>query len=264
MRWLKRILLFTGVFLLTCVLFLALSIAFDALTGRSRMDTLANIQIPNPNGAPVAGFVAQPQTDGVFPAVIMIHEFWGLKDDIIGKAKALADQGYVVVAPDTYRGQTTGWLPRAIYLALTANDERVNSDLDAVFAWLASQPNVDPQEIIVVGFCYGGGKALRYSLHNPEVAGTGVFYGSLISDPEMLAALPGPVLGIFGALDGAPSPQDVAAFKDGLTKAGVAHQITVYPGVGHAFVKSMEEIRQGGVQLDAWNEFLNWLRDSTS
>jgi carboxymethylenebutenolidase len=196
------------------------------------------------------------------PAVIMIHEFWGLKSSIVGKADALAAEGYLVVAPDTYRGAVTAWLPRAIYLSAGTPTPRVNVDLDTVFAWLAQEPDVDPRRIMVMGFCYGGGKALRYSLHNPNLAATGVFYGSLISDPTVLANLPGPVLGIFGAEDQSPSPDQVAAFETGLQSAGIPHQITIYPGVGHAFLTDIEAIRGGGTQGAAWQEFLAFLAET--
>jgi carboxymethylenebutenolidase len=168
-----------------------------------------------------------------------------------------------VIAPDLYRGQTTGWLPRAIYLALTVPEAQVLGDLDPVFAWLKDQPEVDRERIVVMGFCYGGGKSLQYSLRNPEIAGTGVFYGALESDPALLKRLPGPVLGIFGEEDQAPSPDQVQRFQAGLDAAGVPNQVTIYPGVGHAFVTDMDSIRAGGVQGEAWNEFLTWLQNTT-
>ncbi|MEX1020338.1 MAG: dienelactone hydrolase family protein [Litorilinea sp.] len=270
---------------------LAGSVLIDALVGRSRIDALTNTTIPGmilPSASdtgssasgttaaeateqptaeqapPVAAHVARPmhETSTLRPAVIMIHEFWGLQSSIVGKADALAEEGYIVVAPDTYRGAVTGWLPRAIYLSATTPTERVNADLDSVFAWLAAQPGVDATRIMVMGFCYGGGKALRYSLHNDHLAATGVFYGSLIADPAQLAALPGPVLGIFGAEDQSPTPAQVAEFEMGLEAAQIPHQITVYPEVGHAFLTTIEAIRQGGTQGAAWQEFLDFL-DST-
>lgn len=259
MRLIKRTLIVLLGSVLALVLFLVGSVLVDAVIGRGRLDALVNTTIDGPGGAPVRAYVAQPAGAGPFPAVIMIHEFWGMRSEIAGKAAALAQQGYVVVAPDTYRGQTTNWIPRAIYLALSTADEQVNSDLDAVFAWLSSQPNVDPKRIVVMGFCYGGGKALVYSLHNDKLAATGIFYGSLISEPSRLKTLPGPVLGIFGEQDQAPSPANVAAFETGLTAAGIPHQLTIYPGVGHAFVKDMGTIRQGGVPGQAWDEFVTWL-----
>lgn len=259
MRLIKRIglILLSVIALLT--LFLVGSVAVDRLLDRGRIDPLVNTWIENPSGPPVGAFVAQPEGNEKHPAVIMIHEFWGMKPSINGKAAALAEEGYVVVAPDTYRSQVTSWIPRAIYLAMTTDTAQVNTDLDAVFNWLAAQPNVDPERIMVMGFCYGGGKALEYSLHNERVAATGVFYGSLITDPTQLQALPGPVLGIFGATDQSIPVAEVQTFEQALNTAGVTNQITIYPGQGHAFVESIEGIRAGGAQGEAWQEFLTFL-----
>jgi carboxymethylenebutenolidase len=260
LRLILRILGYTLALIFAFVLFLAVSIAIDSLAGAQRVTTLTNTVLSAPNGPDVRVYIARPtQSEGQRPAVIMIHEFWGLQSSILGKADALAQEGYVVVAPDTYRGAVTNWLPRAIFLSATTPTERVNQDLDTVFAWLAAQPDVDPNRIMVMGFCYGGGKALRYSLHNPNVAATGVFYGSLITDPAILQTLPGPVLGIFGSEDNSPSPQQVHEFEVSLAAVGIPHQITIYPGVGHAFITDIATIRQGGVQGTAWQEFLDFL-----
>ncbi len=248
--------------LLVIVLVLIVSIPVDAAMGGQRVAALVNTTIENPNGPPIGAYVAQPPGEGPFPAVIMLHEFWGLKPEIVAKADALAAEGYVVVAPDLYRGQTTSWLLRAIYLAVTVPEAQVLDDLEPVFGWLADQPNVDPDRIVVMGFCYGGGKALQYSLRNPALAGTGVFYGTLVNDSATLARLPGPVLGIFGGEDRAPSPEQVALFTAALERAGVPHEIKIYDGVGHAFVTDMEAIRRGGPQGEAWNQFLTWLANT--
>jgi len=252
--------------------FLVLSVPVDAWRTRGQIERVTNTVIPASSEAgsvDVRAWVARP-VEGIpagerRPAVIMIHEFWGMRDEIAGKAEALAnEEGYVVVAPDTYRGQVTGWIPRAIWLTLSTQDERVHADLDTIYAWLQAQPDVDPEKIVVMGFCYGGGKALSYSLTNAGLAGTGVFYGSLISDAARLAALPGPVLGIFGETDTRPSPADVAAFEAGLQEAGIEHQLTIYPGVGHAFVQSIEAVRSDPTQGAAWAEFTAWLEAVTN
>jgi carboxymethylenebutenolidase len=93
------------------------------------------------------------------------------------------------------------------------------------------------------------------------VAATGIFYGSLITDPAQLQALPGPVLGIFGATDQSIPVAEVQSFEQALNSAGVTNQITVYPGQGHAFVESIEGIRAGGAQGEAWQEFLTFLSE---
>ena len=256
--------LFLGLLLLIAAfaLFLVVSVAVDGWVGRERVAALTNTPLPSigeGRAEATLAYVARPSTPGPHPAVIMLHEFWGLKPELLGKADALAAEGYVVVAPDMFRGQTTSWLPRAIFLALSVPEPQALAEIDPALRWLQAQPDVDPSRIVVMGFCYGGGKALQYSLRTPEVAGTGVFYGALTGDPAQLSRLPGPVLGIFGAEDQAPSPAQVADFQLGLAAAGVEHEITVYDGVGHAFLTDMAAIRQGGVQGQAWGQFVAWL-----
>jgi carboxymethylenebutenolidase len=242
------------------ILFLASSIAVDYIIGANRLDHIANTTIPGSNGAPdVRVYVAQPEGEGPFPTVIMIHEFWGLNESIVSKADLLAEEGYFVIAPDTFRGSTTGWIPRAIYQVIRSRPDNVNLDLDSVYAWLESQPYVDRNRIAILGFCYGGRTSLAYSLHNNRLASTIVFYGSPETDPEILKTLPGPVLGIFGGADQSISVEQVNAFDAALTEAGVPHEITVYAGQPHAFVRDAEGIAAGGAQGKAWNQMLAFL-----
>ena len=193
MKLIKRILLGILILIAALVLFLVGSVAVDIALGRDRLEGLANTIIPGANGEPdVLAYVAKPDGDGPFPTVIMIHEFFGLNESIIGKAEGLADEGYYVVAPDTFRGSTTAWIPRAIYQVISTKPENVNADLDSVYAWLESQPEVDNDRIAIAGFCYGGRTSLLYSLHNNRLAATVVFYGSPETDPDVLKNLPGP------------------------------------------------------------------------
>lgn len=260
MKLVRRIFLAVLLVIAGFGLFLVGSVAVDALLGRNRLDAITNTTIPGKEGSPgVRAFVAVPPGEGPFPAVIMIHEFYGLNQSIVGKAEGLAQEGYVVVAPDTFRGSTTAWIPRAIFQVITTPPERVNQDLDSVFAWLASQPNVRADRIAVMGFCYGGRTSLLYSLHNPNLAATAIFYGSLVTDAQSLRQLPGPVLGIFGGADQSIPLSEVRAFEAALQEAGVPHEITVYEGQPHAFVTDMEAIRAGGVQGEAWAQLLDFL-----
>jgi len=262
MKLFRRILL--GLLILVIVLAagIALSVPIDRVLARGKVGALGNTVIPASETAidaylaTPAGF--DPVTAEPLPAVIMIHEFWGIRAELIAKADALAAEGYVVLAPDTFRGNTTSWLPTAIWQTMRTPLERVNGDLDAVYSWLAAEPGVDASRIMVMGFCYGGGKALRYSLTNPALAATGIFYGTPITDSAELAALNAPVLGIFGREDASISVADVEAFEAGLAAANIPHQITLYDDVGHAFVETMEGIRAGGQDAVAWNEFLTF------
>ena len=245
------------------VLFLAASILVDTLAGKGRIQAVTNTSIPGQDGGPaVRAYVARPAGAGPFPAVIMIHEFYGVNESIVGKAEGLAQEGYIVMAPDTFRGSTTAWIPRAIFQVVTARQERVNQDLDAVYAWLETQPEVDPRRIAILGFCYGGRTALTYSLHNPKIAATAIFYGAPETDPQALKALPGPVLGIYGGADTSIPVKNVRAFDAALSQAGIPHEVTIYEEQPHAFVRDIESIRAGGVQGQAWAQLLDFLREN--
>jgi len=260
MRLFKRVLVGVLVLVLALLVFLAGSIAVDYALGADRLDGIANVTIPGMGEAPeVRAYVAQPQGDGPFPTVIMIHEFWGLNDSIVSKANLLAGEGYLVIAPDTFRGSTTGWIPRAIYQVISTRPENINTDLDSVYTWLESRQEVDANRIAIAGFCYGGRTSLAYSLHNNRLAATVMFYGSPETDPEMLKTLPGPVLGIFGGADQSIPVEQVNTFDAALAEAGVPHEITIYDGQPHAFVRDAEGIKSGGAQGKAWNQMLAFL-----
>jgi carboxymethylenebutenolidase len=192
----------------------------------------------------------------------MIHEFWGLKPEIIGKADPLAKEGYIVVAPDLMRGSSTSSLLRAIFQVATTPMPQIDGDLDAVFTWLTTQSDVKAKQIAVMGFCFGGGASLRYSVNTGKPAATIVFYGTPISDPTRLKNLSGPVLGVFGETDTSIPVANVKAMEAGLNDAGVKHEISIYPEQGHAFVTSIEAINAGGPQQQAWNQLLAFLKQS--
>jgi carboxymethylenebutenolidase len=238
-----------------------LSIPLDAVIGSGRVEELTNVTIPGPAG-PIRAFVAEPSTPGPHPAVIMIHEWWGLRPDIIEKATALAADGYVVVAPDTFRGASTMWIPRAIYQVSTTPPEQVQADLDAVFAWLTARPDVISDRIAVIGFCYGGRTSLLYTLHNPAVAATGVFYGMAEVDPEALRQIRGPVLGIFGGADASIPLSEVERLERDLRAAGVITRFVVFPDQPHAFVGGIDTINAGGAPGEAWQVLRMFLAET--
>src|SRR5512134_989974 len=144
MKLFRRVLPGILVLLVGFVVLLVGSIAVDYAIGVDRLDKVSNLTVPGIDGGPeVRAYVARPRGDGPFPAIIMIHEFYGLNGSIVGKADLLAQEGYLVIAPDTFRGSTTTWIPRAIYQVISTRSEDVNADLDSVYAWLESQPDAE-------------------------------------------------------------------------------------------------------------------------
>lgn len=262
MRRFARIVLAVLGLMLTAGLVLVAVVAIDRSQGAGRLAQIATLRVPGRTGPDVDAYVARPTGPGPHPAVILIHEFWGLRPEMIAKADLLARQGYLVIAPNLFRGVTTDFLPSAIYNVIATPASEQNQDLEAVYAWLTEQLDVDAERIAIAGFCFGGGASLRYSLTNPNLAATVVFYGQVVTDPDALARLPGPVLGIFGGADSSIPLDEVRGFEDGLEQAGVEHTITVYPDQPHAFVTDVEAIAAGGAPGAAWGEMVSFLEEA--
>lgn len=236
----------------------------DSLFPDQRVTDFANVTYPGPDGQPLHAYLARPSAAGPTPGILLIHEFLGLNADIVQKADLLAEQGYTVLAVDAYRGKTTRQLLRGIWLVLTTPQEEINTDLDAGYTYLSGLPDVDPARIGAVGFCFGGTQALHLGMRNPDLAANVIFYGSgLVTDPDQLGALGanGPVLGIFGDQDRSIPLEDVYDFEQALQDRGTLYRVSIYPGVGHAFV-TPESLSEPGAAQQAWNEMLDFLDES--
>ena len=151
-------------------------------------------------------------------------------------------------------------MPTAIYQVISTPADEINQDLDAVVEWISSQPEADPTRIGIVGFCFGGRSSLLYSLHNPTLQATSVFYGEPVTDATRLAKLEGPVLGIFGGADASIPLENVKAFETALVQAGVESTVTIYPDQPHAFVKNAEGIKSDPAQGAAWSQMLRFFQ----
>ena len=139
--------------LLALVILIPLTLfAFDAAFGPRTAD-VANTTFSDDRGETLLGYLAEPEGPGPHPGVLLLHEWWGLNEGITVLADALAAEGYVVFAPDAYRGRVAAQIPRALYLRLTTPEEQVKADLDAALAHLLALPGVDTERIASMGFC---------------------------------------------------------------------------------------------------------------
>jgi carboxymethylenebutenolidase len=182
-----------------------------------------------------SGLLVTPEGKGLFPATIVIQEWWGLDDWVKDPARALAKQGYVALAVDLYRGKVTDKQEEAHQLMMGLSPDRALRDLRAAFAHLQSRPDVRKDRIGAVGWCMGGRYTLQFATVEPALAAAVAYYGAPPTDEAAIAAIKAPVLGNFGGEDKGPAPEQVRAFEAAMKKAGKAVDVKIYPGAGHAF-----------------------------
>jgi len=205
----------------------------------------------------VTGYLALPDSAGTHPAVIVIHEWWGLNDWIKEQAQGFAGQGYVALAVDLYRGKVAYDPSLAHELSQGLPQERAIRDLQAAFAYLASRPDVNKDKIGSTGWCMGGSLSLDLAIREPKLAACVLNYGALTKDPEDIRKIQAPVLGIFGAEDRSIPVSAVEAFEKAMKAANKAIDVKIYEGAGHAFENPNNKLgyRKTAAQ-DAWARML--------
>lgn len=205
-----------------------------------------------PAGRGTDAFVAWPTGKAPFPAVIVVHEWWGLNGQIRQVARRLAQEGYVAVVPDLYHGKVAGDPEQAHVLARGVEPEQVVGELQAAAAWLRAEPRVGKSRIGVIGFCMGGGYALHFALNSTEPAAVVMFYGNPVTEGGRLSALRAPLQAHFGRTDEGIPIARVEAFRSALRKAGRSAEIHLYSGAGHAFMNDDRPSYHAGAARQAW------------
>jgi len=186
----------------------------------------------------LTGLLAVPEGNGPWPAVIMVHEVFGIDANMRAQITRLCQSGYVVLMPDLYsRGGMRKCL-NATFKALAAGEGQAFVDVQAAKDLLATRSDVT-SKVGVIGFCMGGGFALLLSTRGFDASA--VNYGMLPKnlDDALLGACP--IVGNFGGKDAQLKDAKVK-LDAALTKHGVAHEIKEYPNSGHAFMNP----NQGG------------------
>src|SRR5262245_60245791 len=132
----------------------------------------AGSMVSFPSGSEtISGYLATPDGAGKKPAVVVIHEWWGLNDWTKGKADGFAKQGYVALAVDFYRGKVTDDPDTAHQLMRGMPNDRAVRDMKAAVAYLRARPDVDGAKVASVGWCMGGGLSLDLAVNEPTLAG---------------------------------------------------------------------------------------------
>jgi carboxymethylenebutenolidase len=208
--------------------------------------------------------ISTDNNNNTFPAVVMIHEWWGLNENIKNMAESLAKEGYVVLAVDLYNGQVANTTESAQNLVskVRENPSESINNLQHAVRYLASLENVNSSKIASLGWCFGGGQSLQLALNTEPgypLAATIIYYGNLVSDQESLSKIKWPVLGIFGDQDKSIPVDSVKQFEDALNANGITNEIYIYKGVGHAFANPSGDNYAPQETQDAWQKTVSFL-----
>ena len=185
-------------------------------------------------GQPVPARLALPEGRGPHPAVLVIHEIWGLTADIERICERLATAGYAALAPELY-----GPGPRPVCIARTIRDlARAEGELGmgraaAAFQALRARPEVDAARTGAIGFCMGGGFALLLGA-SQDMRATSVNYGRVPEDTDRLRGVC-PVVGSYGGRDRELVPQ-FERLRGFLERSGIPYDLMLYPQAGHSFM----------------------------
>ncbi len=213
----------------------------------------------------VSGLLAVPSVPGRHPALIVVHEWWGLNDFAKSKTQQLAAQGYVTLAVDLYRGPVATDPDTAHQLSRGLPEDRAKRDLAAAFAFLAARPDVDARRIGSIGWCMGGGYALEEALQEPRLAAAVIYYGRLPTDAAAIAGIKAKLLGNFGMEDKGISPEAVSAFEKQARAANVSFDFEEYRDAGHGFASSSDpKVFRTKAAENADNRALKFLAETLS
>ena len=215
-----------------------------------------------PGDKKTTGYLALPEGDGPFGAVILIHEWNGLVERVKQVADALAAEGYVALGADLYEGRTGSNREenRALTREARANPEKMIANLDMAAKFLRAREDVSGK-IATIGWCFGGGVALSYAIGGEHHEGTAMFYGRLLEDPEQMKHIHHEVYGTFAEQDRGIPPEAVNKFAEALRKVGVANDIHIYDHVRHGFWLHVDRDLETNHEpaKDAWKRLKSYL-----
>ena len=181
--------------------------------------------------------VYDENVEGKRPAVLVIHEWWGLNDYAKRRANMLAEMGYVAMAVDMYGNGRMGNDPgaaQALAMPFYQNPAMAKKHFDMALAELKKNPNVDQSKIAGIGYCFGGGMLLNFARMGEPLNGVVSFHGSLLGTPADKNLTKAEILVCHGEKDDFVNAE-VAPFKKQMDSIGKSYTFKSYPGATHAF-----------------------------
>lgn len=203
-------------------------------------------------------YVSLPKGTGPFPAIVVIHEWWGKNQHIEHWADRLATAGWAAIAVDLYGGVVATDRDSAMTAMKAVDDTKAAAVISAALEYVSTDPKIKATRKAVIGWCFGGGWSFKTALAHPELAGAVIYYGQVETDAQKLAPIKAKVLGVFASRDKGIPPATVDAFEAGLKQAGVEATIYRYDAE-HAFANPSNPIYDEKSASDAWSHVLEFL-----
>ena len=200
--------------------------------------TSSEIQFPSTDGTAIGGYITRRKGDVPRPAIMVIHAWDGISDHTRDVGRRFAKAGYVALVPDllSRQGGTSSFASRdaAIAAGRKLDDDTLTKDLTGGINYVKGQSFVGANKIGVIGFCWGGGKALMFTTRSKDLAASVIYYGSNPRNLEDVKNITAPVLGQYGGAD-EPITSAVPQLEDAMKKYGKSFEYKIYPGAPHAF-----------------------------
>lgn len=215
----------------------------------------------------IRAYVAYPERSSRAPAIIVIHEIFGLTDWIRGVADQLAEDGFITVAPDLLSGRgpkgggTEELGDEATKVIRTLTPEEVVSKLNAVREYGTKLPASNGKSASI-GFCWGGSTSFNYAVAQPDLNAAVVYYGGSPSDPSAYAKIKAPVLGLYGGNDARVNATIPIAQEN---MKGKVYEVHTFEGAGHGFLRQQSGASGANMKAteQAWPLTLEFLRKHT-
>jgi carboxymethylenebutenolidase len=221
----------------------------------------------------IDSYLAKPKQDGVFPAVIVVQEIFGVNDHIRDITRRFAQQGYIAIAPAIYQrlepGFETGYTPEGIEIGRVYKNQtkasELLSDIQATIDYLYTLPQVKKTGVGTIGFCFGGHVVYLVSTL-PEIKATASFYGAGISHwkpgeegkatVECTPDIKGTLYAFFGTEDASIPVEQVELIETALQQHNIPHQVFRYEGANHGFFCDQRGSYNAEAAEDAWAKVL--------
>lgn len=212
------------------------------------------IEYQTADGTKLIGYFAAPKDAQDLAAVIVAPEWWGRTEYTEQRARELAEHGYAALAIDMYGDkkvttsaeQANAWMS-ATFAEPNIIVDRARAGLDA----LAQQPEVNPQQLAAIGFCYGGKVVLDLARAGADLKAVATFHGNLSTEqPAAKGVIQGEVVAFHGEDDTMVSLDDVKKFEAEMQAAEVKHQVVILKDAKHGFSNPLADERAKANQVD--------------